>query len=61
MDLPMFPLGSVLFPRTAIPLLGAMGVVFCAVREWRGTVLASGTTHALNNAVAVTLMLVLFG
>ena len=46
---------------TAIPLLGAMGMVFCAVREWRGTVLASGTTHAINNAVAVTLMLVLFG
>jgi len=46
---------------TAIPLLGAMGVVFCAIREWRGTVLASGTTHAINNAVAVTLMLVLFG
>jgi membrane protease YdiL (CAAX protease family) len=47
---------------TGIPVLATIGFIFAATREWRGTVIASGVAHALNNAVAVTmLVLVLAG
>lgn len=42
----------------AIPLLGSIAMILAALREWRGSLVASMTAHALNNAAAV-LMLVL--
>ncbi len=41
---------------TGIPVLATIGFNFAAIREWRGTVIASGTAHALNNAVATTML-----
>jgi membrane protease YdiL (CAAX protease family) len=41
---------------TAIPVLATIGFIFAATREWRGTVIASGVAHALNNAVATTML-----
>jgi membrane protease YdiL (CAAX protease family) len=41
-----------------IPLLATIGFILSAVREWRGSIIASMSAHALNNATAV-LMLVL--
>ena len=41
-----------------IPLLATIGFILSAVREWRGSIIASMSAHALNNASAV-LMLVL--
>jgi membrane protease YdiL (CAAX protease family) len=46
---------------TAIPILGTIGFIFAATREWRGTVMASGVAHALNNAVATTVMILVLG
>lgn len=44
-----------------VPVLAAMGANFCLIREWRGSIIGAVTAHALNNAVAVTLMVVLMG
>jgi membrane protease YdiL (CAAX protease family) len=58
------PLVSLLFAAihpqgwVAIPVLGAIAMVLAGLREWRGSLIASMTAHALNNGVAV-LMLVL--
>lgn len=41
----------------AIPLLGSIGFVFAMVRQWRGTLLASMTSHALNNGTIVGLLI----
>ena len=41
----------------AIPVLGAIAFCFAALREWRGSIIAPATAHALNNG-AVTLLLV---
>lgn len=46
---------------TAIPVLGMIGFIFAGIREWRGTTLASATAHALNNAVATTLLILTLG
>jgi membrane protease YdiL (CAAX protease family) len=46
---------------TAIPILGAIGFVFAGIREWRGTALASAAAHALNNAVATTMLILTLG
>lgn len=46
---------------TAIPILGGMGVAFAGIREWRGTFIASATAHALNNAIATTLLILVVG
>jgi len=43
---------------TVIPLLGSIAIVLAMLREWRGSLLASMTGHALNNAFGVTLVLV---
>lgn len=43
---------------TAIPALGAVGLVFALLREWRGSILAPMTAHALNNGTLFALMLV---
>jgi len=46
---------------SAIPVLGAIGVIFAAIRQWRGSFLASAAAHALNNAVAVTMLVLVLG
>jgi membrane protease YdiL (CAAX protease family) len=42
----------------AIPPLAMIAVTFAAIREWRGTIVASATAHALNNGM-ITLVLVI--
>jgi len=42
----------------AWPALGSIGFVLAMLREWRGSLIASITAHALNNGVVVTLLLV---
>jgi membrane protease YdiL (CAAX protease family) len=46
---------------SAIPVLAAIGVIFAAIRQWRGSFVASAAAHALNNAVAVTMLLLVLG
>jgi hypothetical protein len=46
---------------TAIPILGGIGFAFAGIREWRGTAIASAAAHALNNAVATTLLILTLG
>lgn len=46
---------------TAIPILGGIGFAFAGIREWRGTAIASAVAHALNNAVATTLLILTLG
>jgi membrane protease YdiL (CAAX protease family) len=41
----------------AIPVLGAIAMTLAAIREWRGSIVASVVAHAVNNG-AVTLLLV---
>jgi membrane protease YdiL (CAAX protease family) len=41
----------------AIPALGMIAMTFAAIREWRGTVIASAAAHALNNGVVLTVLL----
>jgi membrane protease YdiL (CAAX protease family) len=41
----------------AIPVLGAIAMSLAAIREWRGSIVASAVAHAVNNG-AVTLLLV---
>ncbi len=43
----------------AIPALCSMAVVFALIREWRGSIIASMTAHALNNFMAVMAMVLL--
>ena len=38
-----------------IPVLASLAVAFCIMREWRGTINASIVAHAINNAVVLTL------
>ncbi len=45
----------------AIPLLGSIAMVLAGLREWRGSIIASMTGHALNNGVAVLMLVVLAG
>lgn len=44
----------------AIPVLGTLAMVFAALREWRGSLIAPVAAHALNNGVMVLLMWFLF-
>lgn len=44
---------------TAIPALGAVGLVLALLREWRGTIIAPITAHALNNGTLFLMMLVI--
>jgi membrane protease YdiL (CAAX protease family) len=41
----------------AIPVLGAIALIFCAMREWRSSIIASMTAHALHNGVLVIFLL----
>lgn len=42
-----------------VPVLTALGMNFCLIREWRGSLIAPITAHALHNGF-ITLMLILF-
>jgi len=42
---------------TTIPVLGGIGVVLCALREWRGSLIASMAAHAMSNGLVITLAL----
>jgi membrane protease YdiL (CAAX protease family) len=41
---------------TAIPVLGTIALVLAALREWRGSLVASMTAHAINNGALVLFM-----
>jgi membrane protease YdiL (CAAX protease family) len=41
-----------------VPALLTLAVIFSLAREWRGSLIAPMVAHALNNAVATTLMIV---
>lgn len=43
---------------TAIPVLGGIGVMLCALREWRGSLIAPMTAHAVNNLSLMVIFLV---
>jgi membrane protease YdiL (CAAX protease family) len=43
---------------TGVPVLGTIAIVFCAMREWRSSIIASMTAHALNNGTLVLLLLI---
>ncbi len=43
----------------AIPVLGSIGFVLAMLREWRGSLASSMTAHALNNAGALTIVVLL--
>jgi membrane protease YdiL (CAAX protease family) len=43
----------------AVPALGSIAMALSALREWRGSIIASMTAHALNNFIVITLALVL--
>jgi membrane protease YdiL (CAAX protease family) len=59
------PIVSLLFAAihpqgwVAIPTLGAIAMLLAALREVRGSIIASMTAHALSNGVAVTMMVLL--
>jgi membrane protease YdiL (CAAX protease family) len=42
----------------AIPTLGMIAMTFAAIREWRGTIIASAAAHALNNAAVLTVLII---
>jgi len=42
-----------------IPALAAIGIVFAAIRCWRGSLIASAIAHALHNGALLLLMLLL--
>jgi len=39
----------------AVPLLGTIGFTLSTIREWRGSIIASMTAHALNNGAVLLL------
>jgi membrane protease YdiL (CAAX protease family) len=45
----------------AIPVLGAIGFSLAAIREWRGSVVASAVAHAINNGVVTLFFYLLLG
>ena len=59
------PIVSVIFAAihpqgwVAIPVLSAIALVLAGLREWRGSAIASMVAHATNNAVAVTVMILM--
>jgi membrane protease YdiL (CAAX protease family) len=44
----------------ALPVLGTIALVLAALREWRGSLIAPITAHALNNFIAITFAMLLF-
>ena len=45
----------------ALPALGGMGIGFALIREWRDSLIAPMTAHAINNGVLVGVLLLLLG
>ncbi|MFP4143697.1 MAG: type II CAAX prenyl endopeptidase Rce1 family protein [Phycisphaeraceae bacterium] len=45
----------------AVPVLASLGVVLALIREWRGTTIGAMTAHAVHNAGAVTILVMLVG
>jgi membrane protease YdiL (CAAX protease family) len=45
----------------AIPVLGGIAMMLAGLREWRGSLIASMTAHAINNGVAVLMLVALAG
>ncbi|MEE8587292.1 MAG: CPBP family intramembrane glutamic endopeptidase [Acidobacteriota bacterium] len=45
----------------ALPVLASVGFVLCMIREWRGSLIACSTAHALHNFAALTVTLLLLG
>jgi membrane protease YdiL (CAAX protease family) len=52
---------AVIHPQgwVAVPALGTIALALAALREWRGSIIASMTAHAFNNFLAVTFALLL--
>ena len=46
---------------TAIPLLGSIALVLAFLREWRGSLIAPITAHAINNGVVVAVVAAALG
>ena len=44
---------------TVIPPLAALAMAFCAMREWRGSLIGSMTAHALNNGVVLAISILM--
>lgn len=51
---------AILHPQgwVAVPALGVIGFNLSAIREWRGSAIASMTAHALNNGVLILLLVI---
>ena len=45
----------------AIPALASIGFSLAGIREWRDSLIASMTAHALNNGLVISLLFVVFG
>ncbi len=45
----------------AVPALMSLAIVFAFIREWRGSIVASATAHALHNGTLVTALLFALG
>ena len=45
----------------AIPALASIGFGLAGIREWRDSLIASMTAHALNNGLVISLLFVVFG
>jgi membrane protease YdiL (CAAX protease family) len=43
-----------------VPAIWALGVVFACLREWRGSIVAPMTAHAIHNGVLVLMLLAVF-
>jgi membrane protease YdiL (CAAX protease family) len=43
----------------SVPALGSIAMALAALREWRGSIIASMTAHAFNNFIVITLALAL--
>jgi membrane protease YdiL (CAAX protease family) len=43
----------------AVPLLGSIGFTLSAIREWRASIIASMTAHALNNGVVLCITILM--
>jgi membrane protease YdiL (CAAX protease family) len=48
---------AVLHPQgwIAVPLLGTIGFILSTIREWRSSIIASMTAHAMNNGTVLIL------
>lgn len=47
------------YPVAILPAIMALGMVFAVLREWRGSLIAPMTAHFCQNAMAITVILIL--